>query len=92
MNDENREVLGQIMEAVAKHFGTRIPIEIDLWSGDEIAAYLKKERRTVMERIVCLPSFPRAIRLPTATGGSAQPLWQAKQVIAWALSYQDTER
>ena len=67
---------------------TALPLEIDLWSGDEIAAYLKRERRTVMESITCHPDFPKAIHLPSATGGRGQPLWKAREVVKWAESYQ----
>jgi len=66
-----------------------IPIEVDLWSSDEIAAYLKRDRRQVMERIVALPDFPKAIRLPASGGGRSQPLWKAAEVIEWATSYQE---
>ncbi|SET61242.1 Transcriptional regulator, contains XRE-family HTH domain [Nitrosospira multiformis] len=67
---------------------TTLPLEIDLWSEDEIAAYLKRDRRTVMESITCHPDFPETIRLPSATGGHGQPLWKAREVVKWAESYQ----
>lgn len=65
-----------------------LPVEIDLWSADEIARYLKRERRTVMESYACLPNFPKAIRLPSK-GVRGQPLWKASEVIAWAERYQE---
>ena len=90
MTEENI-ILARILEAVAKS-KPHIPLTVDLWSGDEVAQFLKRDRRTAMERIVVLPSFPRAIRLPTVPGGKGQPLWKASEVIAWADSYQDAER
>jgi hypothetical protein len=65
-----------------------LPVEIDLWSADEIARYMKRERRTVMESYACLPSFPKAIRLPTK-GVRGQPLWKANEVIRWAEAHQE---
>ena len=68
----------------------QIPISIDLWSKDEIAAYLKLGPRTVRERTTKLPGFPQAIYLPTQSGkGRAHPLWKAKEVIEWAVKHQE---
>ena len=37
------------------------------------------------ERITALPGFPQAIRLPVmGSKGRGQPLWKAREVIAWA--------
>ena len=85
----NDERLLQVLERITDKLNAAVPLDIDLWSSDQIAAYLKKDRRKVMERIACLPDFPRAIRLPSTTGGKGQPLWKAKEVIAWAESYQE---
>lgn len=78
------------MNTIANKPNAVVPLEIALWSGDEIAAYLKRDRRTVMEKLACLPNFPKAIRLPSATGGKGQPLWKAREVIKWAESYQES--
>ena len=66
----------------------QIPISIDLWSKDEIAAYLKLRPRTVRERTTKLPGFPQAIYLPSGKG-RGHPLWKAKEVIEWALKHQE---
>jgi hypothetical protein len=89
MGTAYEELLLTVLERIARRLGGAIPLEIDLWSGDELAAYFKRDRRSVMEKIVCLPSFPRAIRLPSAIGGKGQPLWKAREVIEWAESYQE---
>lgn len=75
--------------AIAGHLTPAIPLEIDLWSGTEIAAYLKVGARQVLERYAPLPDFPKAIRLPTSEGGKGQPRWKASEVIAWAERYQE---
>lgn len=90
MTEENL-ILARILEAVAVT-KPHIPLTIDLWGGDEVAQFLKRDRRTTMERIVVMPTFPRAIRLPTISGGKGQPLWKAAEVVAWADSYQEAER
>lgn len=71
---------------------TPIPVDVDLWSSDEIAAYLKVSAFQVMNRYAPLPDFPKAIRLPTGTGSKGFPRWKAKDVIAWAEKHQEKER
>ncbi|MBN9125806.1 MAG: hypothetical protein BGO99_09960 [Nitrosospira sp. 56-18] len=66
-----------------------VPLDLALWSGDDIAVYLRRDRRTVMERLACLPDFPKAIKLPSPSGGKGQPLWVAKEIMEWARSYQE---
>ena len=65
-----------------------VPIDVALWSGDDVATYLRRDKRTVMEKLACLPDFPKAIKLPSASGGKGWPLWVAKEVIVWAKGYQ----
>jgi hypothetical protein len=79
------ELIRAIQSALEK---PAIPIEVALWSGDDIATYLRRDKRTVMEKLACLPDFPKAIKLPSASGGKGWPLWVAKEVIAWAKGYQ----
>jgi hypothetical protein len=68
-----------------------IPIEHDLWSVTEIAAYFKRSESVVRERIVCVPSFPVAIRLPNERGQRMHALWPAADVIAWAHKHRERE-
>lgn len=58
------------------------PISIALWDTKEIGAYLHRSVDRVYSDIVCIPSFPKPIRLPTK--GRAQALYKAREVIAWA--------
>ncbi|MGZ9027351.1 MAG: hypothetical protein ACXW2U_08775 [Telluria sp.] len=89
MTDQNTAVLiGQLAEAVAALAKPAIPIDLDLWDIATIATYLKRDPQVVRERMACLPSFPKAIRLPTKTG-RAQPLYYAKEVIEWVRSYKE---
>lgn len=59
-----------------------------LWDMGDIAAYLKRNPQVVRERMACLPSFPKSIRLPSASGRS-QPLYLAEEVIAWTRKFKD---
>lgn len=62
------------------------PISIALWDTNEIAAYLHRSKDRLYSDILCLPSFPKPIRLPVK--GRAQALYKAREVIAWAEKYQ----
>lgn len=84
MND----LIEKLAIAVAESIRPAIPLSIDLWDIETIAALLKRNPQVVRERMACLPDFPKAIRLPT-TKGRAQPLYNAKEVITWAQSYQE---
>ncbi len=76
---------------VIDRLSPRIPVVVDLWSVREIAAYLKRSPSVVRERISALPGFPQAIRLPVPGGrtGRGNPLWKAREVIAWAEKHQE---
>jgi len=76
--------------SVIDRLSPRIPIHEDLWSVREIAAYLKRSESVVRERITALPGFPQAIRLPGVNGGRGQPLWEAKEVIAWVKKHKES--
>ncbi len=85
---ETSALISQIAAAVAALAKPAIPLSIDLWDMALIAQYLKRDVQVVRERMACLPSFPKAIRLPTKTG-RAQPLYNAQEVIKWVQSYQE---
>lgn len=81
-----------IAKAVADEVYNRalIPVELDLWSSKEIAAYLKRDIRVVREKICIMPGFPQAIRIPSPSGGKGHPLWKAAEIIDWATSFQES--
>lgn len=76
-----KEDLEHMTDAIIKALRTQVPIEVDLWGPDEIAAYLKVSRRTVAERYAARPDFPKCYRLP---GEKGQLRWKAKEIMAWA--------
>lgn len=83
------DTLDALAAAIAAHLPRRIPLAVDLWSHAEIAAYLKVGQRQVADRYVCLPDFPRAIRIPTRGDGAGHPRYKAAEVIAWVGKYQE---
>lgn len=67
----------------------RLPVGIDaaLWDADDVAAYLRVQRRYVLERLAIRPDWPGAIRLTDSGHGGAR--WRAREVIAWAQRRQE---
>ena len=86
---KDADIIERLAAAVAERVKPAVPLHIDLWDIATIAVYMKRDATTVRERFACLPDFPPAIRLPSAKGNRAQPLYRAKDVIAWTLKYQE---
>ncbi|MGK5024624.1 hypothetical protein [Janthinobacterium sp. RB2R34] len=82
----------QILEKILERLATvpvltpTQPISIALWDTKDIAAYLHRSQDRVYSDIVCLPTFPKPIRLPVK--GRAQALYKAREVIAWTEKHQ----
>ncbi|MFL9987628.1 hypothetical protein [Paraburkholderia sediminicola] len=85
------DLVNKLIERITALSKPSIPVEIDLWNVDAIAAFLKRSESVVRERIVCQPSFPVAIRIPTGEGKRGHALWPARDVIAWAESHRERE-
>jgi hypothetical protein len=79
-----KEILAAILQKLSEK---SIPVEVDLWDTEHIAAYLKYSHSTVRDKILPLPSFPRPICIRTANG-SGLPRYKAREVIKWAESLQ----
>ena len=79
-----KEILAAILQKLSEK---SIPIEVDLWDTEHIAAYLKYSYSTVRDKILPLPSFPRPISIRTVNG-SGLPRYKAREVISWAESLQ----
>jgi hypothetical protein len=82
MSASDKQLIEQLFERLAKPV---MPVSVDLWDTAHVAAYLKRSVDNVRKEIVCLPSFPRPVRLPVH--GKAQALYKARDVIKWAESY-----
>lgn len=68
---------------------TIIPLDKRLWNADDCAAYLRETTKQFLERIACLPQFPKRISYPTASGSRSRPKWKAIEVIDWAEKHQE---
>ncbi|SDO94691.1 hypothetical protein SAMN04488595_103177 [Ralstonia sp. 25mfcol4.1] len=95
MNDGH--LIKRIALAVADHVRPALPVSVALWDVDRIAEFLVRSPKVVRERIVTLPDFPKAIRIPSVQSGGgapakALPRWRASEVVAWAESYKDQPR
>lgn len=84
-DDETKAILRAILQKLSEQ---PLPVEVDLWDTEHIARYLKYSYSTVRDKIICLPSFPRPIRINTANGTSL-PRFKAREVIQWAESLQE---
>lgn len=83
MEHETEVLADKIIAGLATLHRPTLPVEIDLWDLLLVAAYFKRDRRSVSERIVCQPSLPKAIRLPSeGKTGTMRALWRATEVIA----------
>lgn len=88
MTDEN-ELIQRLAAALAAQLQPPVPVQIDMWDVTTIARVLKRSETQVRNRLICLPDFPKAIRLPVAGGGRGQPLYRATEVLEWVGKYQD---
>lgn len=79
-----KEILSAILQKLSEK---TIPVEVDLWDTEHIAAYLKRSYTTVRDKIIVRPDFPKAIKL-NPTQERAHPLYKAREVIQWAESLQ----
>jgi hypothetical protein len=50
---------------------------------------MKLSEGHVRERLASQPDFPKAVRLPTTSGGRGHARYRAKDVWAWMIKYQD---
>lgn len=85
----DRDLIDQLAAAVAARVQPRVPLDVALWSVEDVANYLNSTPKSVCNNIMPVPGFPAAIRLPTKTGGRGHPMFKAAEVIAWAESYQE---
>lgn len=82
------EELLQRLEAVLERLNQpAVPLSEQLWDMAAVAKYFHRNVQVVRESMACLPSFPKAIRLPSK--GRAHPLYNAGEVVAWAMKHRE---
>lgn len=84
-NTESEDLLNTLRALVAELRGSKVTIDDELWTFDDIAHYLKLSQYTVERRVVVQPGFPDALQ-PCATGKGSKAVkrWFAGEVIKWA--------
>jgi predicted DNA-binding transcriptional regulator AlpA len=71
-----------LAEILAELRGQRVAIGHRLWSADDVADYLRVDRRYVLERLAPRTDWPRPVKL--SDGIKAPVRWKAAEVILWA--------
>lgn len=76
------ELLASIQELIQQLQRPAVAFENELWTAQDIAAWLKLSAYTVERRVVVQPGFPTVVQ-PCATGEKAAKRWFAGEVITW---------
>lgn len=76
------DLLSSIQELIRQLQRPAVAAEHELWTSQDIAAYLKLSAYTVERRVVVQPGFPKSVQ-PCATGAKAAKRWFAGEVITW---------
>lgn len=85
--------LDNLATAIAAKLRPAISLDIDLWSAEEIGLFFKRDPKHVRERLVYLPRFPAAIKIPVlGSKVKSRPLWRACEVVDWANLHQEKKR
>lgn len=79
---ESPDLLASIHELIRQLQRPAVAAEHELWTSQDIAAYLKLSAYTVERRVVVQPGFPSSVQ-PCATGAKAAKRWFAGEVITW---------
>lgn len=88
MADDN-DLINRLAAAAADRIRPQIPFDYEMWDIATIAACMKLSEAQVRERLAPQPDFPKAVRLPTASGGRGHARYRAKDVWARMMKYQD---
>lgn len=86
---DDTDLINRLAAAVAERIRPQIPFDYEMWDIATIAACMKLSEAQVRERLAPQPDFPKAVRLPTASGGRGHARYRAKEVWAWMMKYQD---
>lgn len=86
------EIIARLDLILAKLDTPVVPLEKQLWTLADVAAYFGRHVVTVRESMAFLTSFPAAIHLPGRGAGRGKALYNAGDVIAWAASFKETRR
>jgi len=82
-------LVSTLTELVAQLKRPAIPADEELWTCEDVAAWLKLSPDTVERRVVTRPDFPIALQ-PCQTGKRAARRWFAAEVKQWARQRRST--
>lgn len=78
-------LIDQIAAQVIARIPQALPVEMQLWNHADIANYLRAKVRTIAEKTVMRPDFPKPVRPPLMRDTEqGYPLYRAAEVIRWA--------
>ncbi|MES1192665.1 MAG: hypothetical protein ABUS47_16510 [Steroidobacter sp.] len=80
-------LIERLAAELAARMPVQFPVDIDVWTSREVAAYLKCNPRQVLDRYAPMTSFPEAIRLPNGKGGFGNPKWHARDIVEWVEKF-----
>ncbi|KWS31819.1 hypothetical protein AL059_02000 [Pseudomonas syringae pv. papulans] len=82
---DDQDLLMTLRALVNELRASRVSIDNELWTFDDIAQYLKLSQYTVERRVVVQPGFPEPFQ-PCAIGRGTKAVkrWFAGEVIKWA--------
>lgn len=80
------KLINSIQELIRQLQHPTVAAEHELWTSQDIAAYLKLSAYTVERRIVVQPDFPKSIQ-PCSAGVKAAKRWFAAEVITWVRQH-----
>lgn len=92
MSNELIARIDKLVDALTQPATPVIPVGIALWDTKTCATYFNMSEGAFRDRYACLPEFPPAIRLPTATGRKGHPQYESADVIRFARSYKEVKR
>jgi hypothetical protein len=87
MNNHYDDLAARLEAAIEKLERPAVPLADQLWTIAQVATYLHRNAKSVRETMICLPNFPKAIRLPSK--GRGRPLYNAAEVVEWARRYRE---
>ena len=80
---QQTELIAAITQLVETLNRPPVNPDVELWTSEDIASYLKLAPYTVARRVVTRPEFPAPLQ-PCLTGSRAVKRWFAADVITWA--------
>lgn len=82
-SEDQTELVAALKALVIQLSSPRVTAADELWTTEDIAAYLKLAPDTTERRVVTRPEFPAPLQ-PCPTGKRAAKRWFASEVITWA--------